>query len=44
MSVGYQAVGWNRQKRRYDAVIASGMVLYLALFVGWALVRVFLSR
>jgi nitrite reductase/ring-hydroxylating ferredoxin subunit/DMSO/TMAO reductase YedYZ heme-binding membrane subunit len=33
VSVGYQAVGWNRQKRRYDALIAGGIVLYLGLFV-----------
>ena len=39
MSVGYQAVGWNRQKRRYDALIAGGIVLYLALFVGWGWMR-----
>lgn len=37
MSVGYQAVGWNRQKRRYDALIGAGIVLYLGLFVGLGL-------
>jgi nitrite reductase/ring-hydroxylating ferredoxin subunit len=34
MSVGYQAVGWNRQKRRYDASLLVGIVLYLVMFVG----------
>ncbi len=34
MSVGYQAVGWNRQKRLYDTLIGAGVVLYLFLFVG----------
>lgn len=33
MSLNYQAVGWNRQKRLYDTVILSGLVLYLASFV-----------
>ena len=34
MSLGYRAVGWNRQKRRYDAVIGAGVLGYLALFIG----------
>jgi methionine sulfoxide reductase heme-binding subunit len=34
MSQSYRAVGWNRQKRRYDATIAVGVALYFALFVG----------
>ena len=34
MSVQYQAVGWNRQKRIYDSVLAAGILLYLAIFVG----------
>ncbi len=34
MSVHYQAVGWNRQKKIYDAVLAAGVLLYLAAFVG----------
>ena len=34
MSVSYQAVGWNRQKKLYDLWIVAGVVLYLALFVG----------
>jgi nitrite reductase/ring-hydroxylating ferredoxin subunit/DMSO/TMAO reductase YedYZ heme-binding membrane subunit len=34
MSVQYQAVGWNRQKRIYDGVVAAGVAAYLALFLG----------
>jgi nitrite reductase/ring-hydroxylating ferredoxin subunit/DMSO/TMAO reductase YedYZ heme-binding membrane subunit len=34
MSVQYQAIGWNRQKRIYDLVLVSGVVCYLAIFVG----------
>ena len=34
MSAGYRAVGWNPQKKRYDLVIALGLLLYVALFVG----------
>jgi nitrite reductase/ring-hydroxylating ferredoxin subunit len=34
MSVQYQAIGWNRQKRLYDVVVVAGVVLYLGLFVG----------
>jgi sulfoxide reductase heme-binding subunit YedZ len=34
MSLGYQAVGWNRTKKIYDAVLVSGLAVYLALFVG----------
>jgi nitrite reductase/ring-hydroxylating ferredoxin subunit/DMSO/TMAO reductase YedYZ heme-binding membrane subunit len=34
MSVQYQAVGWNRQKRVYDAVLAGLITSYLALFIG----------
>ena len=34
MSAFYQAVGWNRQKRLYDATIAAGVLAYLILFVG----------
>jgi nitrite reductase/ring-hydroxylating ferredoxin subunit/DMSO/TMAO reductase YedYZ heme-binding membrane subunit len=34
MSRVYRAVGWNRQKRRYDATIAAGVALYLGLFLG----------
>lgn len=34
MSQGYQAVLWNRQKRRYDSLIVLGVVVYLLLFIG----------
>jgi nitrite reductase/ring-hydroxylating ferredoxin subunit/DMSO/TMAO reductase YedYZ heme-binding membrane subunit len=34
MSEHYRAISWNPQKRRYDAVIAAALVVYLALFVG----------
>jgi len=34
MSLQYQAVGWNRQKRIYDSVLTAGVVLYLGIFVG----------
>jgi methionine sulfoxide reductase heme-binding subunit len=34
VSHAYVAVGWNRQKRVYDAVMLPGVLLYLAAFVG----------
>ncbi len=34
MSVGYQAVGWSRQKRIYDTVLAASVGAYLAIFAG----------
>jgi nitrite reductase/ring-hydroxylating ferredoxin subunit/DMSO/TMAO reductase YedYZ heme-binding membrane subunit len=34
MSVSYQAVGWNRQKRLYDLVLVAGVLFYLGLFIG----------
>src|SRR5262245_36341450 len=34
MSATYQAVSWNRAKKLYDAAIAAGVFIYLALFVG----------
>jgi len=34
VSVYYQAVGWNRQKRIYDSFLAAGIVVYLAIFGG----------
>jgi nitrite reductase/ring-hydroxylating ferredoxin subunit/DMSO/TMAO reductase YedYZ heme-binding membrane subunit len=34
VSHAYVAVQWNRQKRIYDACLAAGLALYLALFVG----------
>lgn len=33
MSLGYRAVGWNRQKKIYDVILLSGVVLYLAVFL-----------
>ncbi len=33
MAHAYRAVGWNRQKRIYDATLAGGVGLYLAGFV-----------
>lgn len=37
MSASYVAVGWNRQKKIYDRVIAMGCFLYLTLFIGLTL-------
>jgi len=34
MSASYTAVGWNRQKKKYDWFIFGFCVLYLSLFVG----------
>lgn len=34
MSHQYVAVGWNRQKRIYDGVLALGAAIYIGLFVG----------
>ena len=34
MSVGYQAVGWNRTKKIYDSILGAGLAVYLGLFVG----------
>lgn len=34
MSLGYRAVGWNRQKKIYDVILLSSVVLYLAVFLG----------
>lgn len=34
MSVSYQAVGWNPQKKRIDLALGVGVVLYLAAFLG----------
>lgn len=33
MSVGYTSVGWNRQKKIYDWLIAGFCVLYLVIFI-----------
>lgn len=34
MAIEYVPVGWNTQKRVYDATLSFGILLYLALFVG----------
>ena len=34
MSVSYQAVQWNRQKKIYDGLLLAGVVLYLGIFIG----------
>ena len=34
MSLSYQAVLWNRQKKIYDGLIVLGVVVYLGLFIG----------
>ena len=39
MSHAYRAVGWNRQKKVYDLTLLTGVVVYLALFVGVGTVR-----
>jgi nitrite reductase/ring-hydroxylating ferredoxin subunit/DMSO/TMAO reductase YedYZ heme-binding membrane subunit len=39
MSVTYRAVGWNRQKRAYDAWIAGACAAYLLTFVAFMAVR-----
>ena len=33
MSVHYQTVGWNRQKKIYDRVMLGFMLLYLIIFI-----------
>lgn len=38
MSVRYQAIIWNRQKRIYDATFVGGILLFLALFLGVSMV------
>jgi DMSO/TMAO reductase YedYZ heme-binding membrane subunit/nitrite reductase/ring-hydroxylating ferredoxin subunit len=34
MSVSYQAIGWNRTKKIYDGILAAGLALYFAVFMG----------
>ena len=34
MSLQYGAIGWNRQKKLYDLVLVSMLVVYLGIFVG----------
>src|SRR5690242_3921143 len=36
MSARYQAIGWNRQKKIYDGVLAAFVLLYLGIFLGAA--------
>lgn len=33
MSLAYRTVGWNPQKRRYDAIAGAGVIAYLAVFL-----------
>ena len=33
MSHQYQAIGWNRQKRLYDFLVAAGIALYITFFI-----------
>jgi len=33
MSASYVTVGWNRQKKIYDAILAASLIAYLALFI-----------
>ena len=37
MSAGYRAISWNSQKKKYDALLAVGVVLYLVTFMGLSL-------
>ena len=37
MSHAYRAVGWNRQKRIYDLTLLSGVLVFIAAFVGGGL-------
>ncbi len=34
MSVSYTGIGWNRQKRVYDATVAGCVAAFMAVFVG----------
>ncbi|MFK7970621.1 MAG: Rieske 2Fe-2S domain-containing protein [Bacteroidia bacterium] len=34
MSLQYSAVGWNKQKKRYNQILWLGIALFLAVFVG----------
>lgn len=34
MSHTYTSIGWNRQKKLYDGVMAAGIIVYLGMFVG----------
>ena len=37
MSASYSAVGWNRQKKIYDWLIAAFCIAYLILFIGFTI-------
>tara|TARA_R110002072_G_scaffold109564_3_gene236991 strand:+ start:11176 stop:12225 length:1050 start_codon:yes stop_codon:yes gene_type:complete len=37
MGHAYRAVGWNRQKRRYDLVLTFGILAFLVLFIATSL-------
>ena len=34
MSTHFQAVGWNRQKKIYDSILAGSLILYFSAFLG----------
>ena len=34
MSLTYQPISWNRQKKIYDVTLTAGVILYLAVFAG----------
>ena len=38
MSHKYKAVGWNRQKKRYDQILLAGVAMYLVVFVSLGLI------
>lgn len=38
MGVSYQAIGWNRQKKRYDRLLAGFCLLYLGIFISLTIV------
>jgi sulfoxide reductase heme-binding subunit YedZ len=35
MSLRYKAVSWNRQKRVYDTILFTGVLIYLGIFLGF---------
>ena len=38
MSASYSAIGWNRQKKLYDWLIAAFCIAYSILFIGFTVV------
>jgi nitrite reductase/ring-hydroxylating ferredoxin subunit/DMSO/TMAO reductase YedYZ heme-binding membrane subunit len=34
MSISYQPILWNRQKKIYDSLLATGLILYIGIFAG----------